>query len=114
MPKPLPSPKQKQAPASRAARRRRTSHGPYLGAGVWLKSCSSVTQVKFAAMLVLPLPLYFATLGKTQRGRVIWTAGGVSLTNLVATIVSGATPVSTQVTSGVSASNVLGPGPPEQ
>ncbi len=65
-------------------------------------------------MLVLPLPEYFATLGKTQSGRVIWTAGGVSLTNLVATIVSGASPVSTQVTSGVSASNVLGPGPPEQ
>ena len=68
------------------------SHGPYFGAGVWLKSCSSVMQVKFAAMLVLPLPLYFATLGKTQSGRVICTAGGVSLTNLVATIVSGATP----------------------
>src|SRR5258708_38623205 len=93
---------------------RRTPHGPNLGAGVWLKSCSSVTHVKFAAMLVLPLPEYFATLGKTQSGRVIWTAGGVSPTNLVATIVSGASPVSTQVTSGVSASNVLGPGPPEQ
>jgi hypothetical protein len=86
-----------------AVRRRRTSHGPNWGAGVWLKSCSSATQVKFAAMLVLPLPEYFATLGKTQSGRVIWTAGGVSPTNLVATIVSGATPVSTQVTSGVSA-----------
>jgi hypothetical protein len=31
-------------------------------------------------------------LGKTHRGRVIWTAGGVSLTNLVVMIVSGATP----------------------
>jgi len=59
-------------------------------------------QVKFAAMLVLPLPLYFATLGKTQRGRVIWTAGGASLTNLVAVMVSGATPFSTVgVTTGV-------------
>jgi hypothetical protein len=38
-------------------------HGPYFGAGVWLKSDSSATQVKFAAMLVLPLPLYLATLG---------------------------------------------------
>jgi hypothetical protein len=47
------------------------SQGPYFGAGVWLKSRSSVMQVKFAAMLVLPLPLYFATLGKTQSGRVI-------------------------------------------
>src|ERR1700726_1900562 len=96
------------------ADRRRTPHGPYLGAGVWLKSDSSATQVKFAAMLVLPLPVYFATSGKTQSGRVIWTAGGVSLTNLVATMVSGATPPSTQLTSGVSASNVLGPGPLEQ
>src|SRR6266436_8847817 len=104
----------KSSAGEHAARRRRAPHGPYLGAGVWLKSCSSVTQVKFAAMLVLPLPLYFATLGKRQSGRVIWTAGGVSLTNLVATIVSGATPVSTQLTSGVSASNVFGPGPPEQ
>ena len=51
-----------------------TPHGPNLGAGVWLKSGSSATQVKFAAMLVLPLPLYFATSGKTQSGRVIWTA----------------------------------------
>ena len=39
-----------------------------------MKSGSSATQVKFAAMLVLPLPLYFATSGKTQIGRVIWTA----------------------------------------
>src|SRR5664279_5017226 len=101
-------------PASPQARRHLAPHGPYLGAGVWLKSFSSVTQVKFAAMLVLPLPLYFATLGKTQSGRVIATAGGVSLTNLAATMVSGATPPSTQVTSGVSASNALGPGPPEQ
>src|SRR5258708_4428118 len=91
-----------------------TPHGPNLGAGVWLKSGSSATHVKFAAMLVLPLPLYFATLGKTQSGRVIRAAGGVSLTNLVARIVSGATPVSTHLTSGVSASNALGPGPPEQ
>src|SRR5882672_6966914 len=104
----------KQGAGEHVARRRRVAHGPYLGAGVWSKSFSSVTQVKFAAMLVLPLPLYFATLGNTQSGRVIETAGGVSLTNLVATIVSGATPPSTQVTSGVSASNVLGPGPPEQ
>src|SRR5207249_3216280 len=89
-------------------------HGPYLGAGVWLKSRSSVTQTKLDAELVLPAPLYFATLGKTQSGRVIWTVGGVSSTNLVATIVSGATPASTQVTSGVSASNTLGPGPPAQ
>src|ERR1700724_2233050 len=108
------TPQQKEGAGEPRARRRRTPHGPNLGAGVWLKSCSSATQVKFAAMLVLPLPLYFATLGKTQSGRVIWTAGGVSLTNLVATIVSGATPVSTQVTSGVSASKLLGPGPPEQ
>src|SRR6266700_4846479 len=108
------SPKKKRRAGEPRARRRRTPHGPNLGAGVWLKSCSSVTQIKFAAMVVLPLPLYFATLGKTQSGRVIWTAGGVSLTNLVATIVSGATPVSTQLTSGVSASNALGPGPPEQ
>ena len=49
---------------------------------------------------MLPLPLYLATLGKTQSGRVICTAGGVSSTNLVATIVSGATPSSTQLTSG--------------
>ena len=48
-----------------------TPHGPNLGAGVWLKSGSSATQVKFVAMLVLPLPLYFATSGKTQSGRVI-------------------------------------------
>src|SRR5579871_200951 len=89
-------------------------HGPNRGAGVWLKSGSSVTQVKLVAIAVLPLPLYFATLGKTQRGRVIATAGGVSLTNLVAVIVCGGVPCSTQVTSGVSASNVLGPGPPEQ
>src|SRR6266481_4007798 len=108
------SPKEKQGAGEHAARRRRTPHGPYLGAGVWLKSCSSATHVKFAAMLVLPLPVYFATLGNTHSGRVIWTAGGVSLTNLVATIVCGATPLSTQLTSGVSASNVLGPGPPEQ
>src|SRR5258708_16724642 len=108
------SPKDKQGAGERRARRRRTPHGPYLGAGVWLKSCSSATDRKYSAMLVLQLPEYFATLGKTQSGRVIWTAGGVSLTNLVATIVSGASPVSTQVTSGVSASNVLGPGPPEQ
>src|SRR5581483_8410844 len=51
-----------KTPASRA-RRRRTRHGPYFGAGVWLKAGSSATQVKFAATLVLPLPLYFATLG---------------------------------------------------
>lgn len=38
-------------------------YGPYCGAGVWLKSASSVTQVKFAAMLVEPVPLYFATFG---------------------------------------------------
>src|ERR1700730_615273 len=106
--------KERQGASEHAARRRRTPYGPYLGAGVWLKSCSSATQVKFAAMLVLPFPVYFATLGKTQSGRVICTAGGVSATNLVATIVSGATPVSTQLTSGVSASNTLGPGPPEQ
>jgi hypothetical protein len=37
------------------ARRRRTPHGPYFGAGFWLKSGSSMTQVKFVAMLVLPL-----------------------------------------------------------
>src|SRR6266571_3499001 len=60
-----------EMPASTRARRHAASHGPYFGAGVWLKSRSSVTQVKFAAMLVLPLPLYFATLGKTQSGRVI-------------------------------------------
>ncbi|MEH2567368.1 hypothetical protein V1289_006995 [Bradyrhizobium sp. AZCC 2289] len=53
----------KSSAGEHAARRRRTPHGPYLGAGVWLKSFSSATQVKFAAMLVLPLPLYFATLG---------------------------------------------------
>jgi hypothetical protein len=60
-----------QGAGEHAARRRRTPHGPNLGAGVWLKSCSSATHVKFAAMLVLPLPRYFATLGKTQSGRVI-------------------------------------------
>ena len=38
---------------------------------------------------MLPEPLYFATFGNTQSGRVISTAGGVSFTNLVATIVSG-------------------------
>ena len=42
-------------------------------------------------MLVLPLPLYFATLGKTQSGRVICTAGGVSSTNFVATMVGHTT-----------------------
>jgi len=51
------------APASQAARRRRIPYGPNLGAGVWLKSGSSVTHIKFAAMLVLPLPRYLATLG---------------------------------------------------
>ena len=60
-----------QGAGEHSARRRRTPHGPNLGAGVWLKSCSSATHVKFAAMLVLPLPLYFATLGKRQSGRVI-------------------------------------------
>ena len=48
-----------------------TPHGPYFGAGVWLRSRSPATQTKLAAMLALPLPLYFATLGKTQSGRVI-------------------------------------------
>src|ERR1700688_3325180 len=62
---------EREGAGEHAARRRRVPHGPYLGAGVWLKSLSSATQVKFAAMLVLPLPLYFATLGKTQSGRVI-------------------------------------------
>jgi hypothetical protein len=65
------SPKEKQGAGEHAARRRRTPHGPYLGVGVWLKSCSSATHVKFAALLGLPLPVYFATLGKTQSGRVI-------------------------------------------
>ena len=41
----------------------RSPYGPNGLAGVWLGSGSSVTQVKFAAMLVLPLPLYFATFG---------------------------------------------------
>ena len=68
------SPQQRRGAGEHAARRRCTAHGPNLGAGVWLKSGSSATQVKFAAMLVLPLPLYFATSGKTQSGRVIWTA----------------------------------------
>jgi hypothetical protein len=67
----LASPKESQGAGEPRARRRRTPHGPNLGAGVWLKSCSSATHVKFAAMLVLPLPRYFATLGKTQSGRVI-------------------------------------------
>jgi hypothetical protein len=49
------SPKKKQGAGEHAARRRRTPHGPNLGAGVWLKSGSSATHVKFAAMLVLPL-----------------------------------------------------------
>ena len=55
--------RRKNAPASPRSRRRRILHGPYFGAGVWLKSGSSATQVKFAAMLGLPLPLYLATLG---------------------------------------------------
>jgi hypothetical protein len=54
---------EKQDAGEHTPRRRRAAYGPYCGAGVWLKSFSSVTQVKFAAMLVLPLPLYFATLG---------------------------------------------------
>ena len=49
-----------------------------------------MTQVKLVATLVSPLPLYLATFGNTHRGRVICTAGGVSFTNFVAMIVSGA------------------------
>ncbi len=60
-----------RTPASLGSPTPRVCHGPYFGAGFWLKSFSSVTQVKFVAMLVSPLPLYFATLGKTQSGRVI-------------------------------------------
>src|SRR5258708_20105956 len=63
------SPKEKQGAGELRARRRRTPHGPNLGAGVWLKSCSSATHVKFAAMLVLPLPEYFTTLGNPQNAR---------------------------------------------
>jgi hypothetical protein len=50
------------------ADRRRTPLGPYLGAGVRLKSCASATIRRNAGAA---LPLFFATLGKTQNGRVI-------------------------------------------
>src|SRR3977135_34394 len=67
--------KERQGDSEHAARRRRTPYGPDLGAGVWLKSCSSATQVKFAAMLVLPFPVYFARMAACAGPRVLCDLG---------------------------------------
>src|SRR5262245_41624366 len=75
----------------RATREPLTKHDP-IDTCSRSASGSSVTQVKLVASLVFPLPLYFATFGNTHSGRVICTAGGLSFTNFVAMIVSGAMP----------------------
>ncbi len=68
-------------------------------------------QAKLAASSMLPDPLYFATSGYGQSGRVRTT---VPSTTRDPTIDRGATLFSTHSTSGVNASNVLAPTPPLQ
>jgi len=92
-----------------------TPHGPNLGAGVWLKSGSSATQVKVRRNAgAAASPVTFATLGKTQSGPgSSGPRAACPLTNLVATIrVRRPRPPSTQLTSGGGApSKRVGAGP---
>src|SRR5205807_3657781 len=69
---------------------------------------SGAAHVKLAASSMLPASLYFATCGYGQSGRVRTTFPS---TMRDAMMVEGAVPFSTHSTSGVNASNVLGPKP---
>src|SRR5262245_53809250 len=68
-------------------------------------------QTKFAASSMLPVPLYFATCGYGQSGRVRSTLPAVACD---AMIWSGALPCSTHRSSGPTLSNTFGPSPPPQ
>ena len=70
-----------------------------------------LAHVKFAASSMLPVPLYVATWGYGQSGRVRTT---FSSSWRIAMIRSGAFPRSTQSMSGVIVSARSGPTPPAQ
>ena len=77
----------------------------YSGAAIGLSVLVSVTQLKLAAALVAPLPLYFGTCGNGQIGRCITMPNcGTSLSYLVAMMLVGAIPCSTHCSSASSAS----------
>src|SRR5262249_20823982 len=76
-----------------------------------LSSSKGRRQTKFAASSMLPLPIYRASLGYAQSGRVRSTTFPVLCEAMIR---SGATPCSTQFSKGASISKSFGPGPPAQ
>src|SRR6185436_2580595 len=73
--------------------------------------CDFSAQKKFSAWSMLPVPLYCASCGYGQSGRLRSTLPAVEC---VARIERGGVPCSRQCSSGVSASKTLGPSPPPQ
>ena len=71
----------------------------------------SALHAKFAASSMLPVPLYLATCGCGQSGRVRVTFPAVIFD---ASIRCGSCPLSTQESSALIMSNVSGPSPPPQ
>src|SRR5580704_15123972 len=69
------------------------------------------THEKFSAASMLPVPLYFATCGYGHNGRVRST---FPLALCVATMLSGAAPVETHMSTTFTLSKVFGPSPPPQ
>src|SRR6185437_9733343 len=87
----------------------------------WSSRLSLGEQVQFAALLISAavavrrLPVNDASSGNLHSGMVRATPlAGLSPLNLVAAMLSGPWPCSTQFSSAVSVSKRLGPGPPPQ